>query len=129
MVNILGNQQIYTVPEIKALMEKVSRPFLVTDTLPDLADAKDNVVYYIKTGKTNKHGYPLYIAYFVVDDGMNHREWATSGGGIESYNELEDKPYYRKLETDTDDTIFEDNVTDILAQPISSNDIIEIVNA
>lgn len=130
MINILGDKQIWTIKEVKAYMAKHCATIQIVKKLPDLSDAKENVIYFVETTRKDKDGYAIHKPYILaIDDIFKTREWAIACDNISSFNDLNDLPYYRKKKDDVSDTEFKDDVTDVLAQPLTETDIKDIVSA
>ena len=108
-LNIMGNNKVYTVKEIDALLDRTSG-FVVVNTLPPIVDAKANLIYYKKAKDTIKDvtGYanpndmsdiseekdsshtqviyterPALIPYIIgIDSTTGNKVWYTTGTSI-----------------------------------------------
>lgn len=108
-LNIVGNNKVYTVKEIDALLDRTSG-FVVVNTLPPIIDAKANLIYYKKAKDTIKDvtGYanpndmsdvseekdsrhtqviyterPALIPYIIgIDSTTGNKVWYTTGTSI-----------------------------------------------
>ena len=96
MITLLGKDKVYTVPEVRFLVAN-AKYFEIVDTLPSVTIAKDNWVYWLRTGKTyqDKNGNvrPVVMPYIKGHDSKSNAPvWYTTGESIYSYDDLNNLP-------------------------------------
>ena len=137
MLNMIGGNKIYTVPEVQVLLKNL-RKFKVIgvdiDELPLAEEADKTCAYFKATGEEVFDGgnaYPLYNIYIPVE---KEGEWiwclCSGGGGGEwstSYEALGNLPFYKLLE-DSGETTLSGDVSSVLAQALSEDEIKAVVN-